>query len=170
MFIEVECSETASLETSTDFRSYAKEKQLMAFSWNPFSQFEFDEGNVVIRLPHSGYFARVSGPIVELLSQLPFGNVEDAVRVWQERTGVRDDVLRKANDVWQQLCDGEIILTSSLEQEQEGRPSKWITLSRNDGLSHFFRFVDFQDFSLEDEDEGSFAEEAHDDEVWHSGI
>ena len=44
----------------------------MAFTWNPFSQFEFDEGNVVIRHPNSGYFARITGPIVELLSQLPF--------------------------------------------------------------------------------------------------
>ena len=169
-FIEAECSKTVVLETSIGFRSYAQEKHLMAFTWNPFSQFEFDEGNVVIRLPHSGYFARVSGPIVELLSQLPFGNVEDAVRVWQDRTGVPDNALRKAKEVWQQLCDGEIILSSSLGQGEEGRPSNWITLSPNDGLSHFFRFVDFQDFSLEEEDQDSFAEEAYDDEVWRSGI
>jgi hypothetical protein len=141
----------------------------MAFSWNPFSQFDFDGDNVVIRLPNSGYFARITGPIVELLSQLPFTDVEDAVRVWQDRTGVREETLRKASAVWQQLCDGEIILNVPTAEGQESHPSQWITLVRRDSPSHFMRFMDFQDFPVEEDDRHDGAQEAQDDEFWSLG-
>tara|TARA_B110000459_G_C16478717_1_gene433200 strand:- start:379 stop:837 length:459 start_codon:yes stop_codon:yes gene_type:complete len=144
-------------------------KRPMAFTWNPFSQFEFDEGNVVIRHPNSGYFARITGPIVELLSQLPFSDVEVAVSIWQNRTGAREETLRKASDVWQQLCDWDIVLNSPKDIAEEGNPDQWITLMRQESHSHVMRFMDFQDVQFEEEKRFGRNDDALDDDIWPLG-
>tara|TARA_B110000285_G_scaffold232634_1_gene304135 strand:- start:1145 stop:1639 length:495 start_codon:yes stop_codon:yes gene_type:complete len=155
-------------ETYHDCSAYVNKKHAMAFSWNPFSQFDFDGEHVVIRLPYSGYFARVTGPIVELLSQLPFSDVEEAVQVWQDRTGAREETLRIASDVWQQLCEGEIVLDLPEEEIQESQPAQWITLSRRDSHSRFTRFMDFQDFPFEEDAQNGHTE-TQGDEIWPLG-
>ncbi|MDE0979894.1 MAG: hypothetical protein OSA78_07860 [Flavobacteriales bacterium] len=141
----------------------------MAFSWNPFSQFEFDDKNVVIRHPNSGYFARITGPIVELLSQLPFSDVDVAVRVWQDRTGAREETLRMAGDVWQKLCDWDIVLSSPKEATKESNPSQWITLMPQESHSHVMRFMDFQDFQFDEDKRFGGNEDVYDDDIWSLG-
>jgi hypothetical protein len=123
----------------------------MTFSWNPFSMAEFDDSKIVIRFPNSGHFARITGPIVELLSQLPFTDLDSALQSWQDRTGVKDSVLRKAVAVWKELQEGEIILRLPSSEGAKFRPSQCLTLARSEGPSHLFRFMDSQDLQLEDE-------------------
>ena len=61
----------------------------MAYLWNPNALPQFDNDTLILRIPASGLFARVSGPIVELLSQLPFSDVDAAAADWQNGAVVR---------------------------------------------------------------------------------
>ena len=142
----------------------------MAFLWHPFSAAEFDQDILVVQLPSSGLFARVAGPIVELLSQLPFEDVEEAVKVWQERTGVGDSSLKLASKVWHQLCDWEIIQQVDLSDPLLPNESlNWITLTDRKSPSHIMRFLDVQDFYGGEDASGDYTEDPSESGAWSMG-
>lgn len=119
----------------------------MAHYWHSFSSAEFVDECLIVQLPSSGLFARISGPIVELLSQLPFARVEEAVVVWQERTGVSDDAVRRASRIWCQLMDWNILKESAVMPEGlicESVDDYIVLVDRNQ-TSRITRFLDVQD-------------------------
>ena len=124
----------------------------MAHYWNPNALAEFDAGSLVLRIPSSGFYARVDGPIVELLSQLPFEDVEDAVAIWQQRTGRSDLALRNASVIWHELCDLGVVCEMDFS-EAVNRPNSEAWIELNSGLvhSHLHRFMDAQDFIADDD-------------------
>jgi hypothetical protein len=124
----------------------------MAFFWNPNALAEIEGTSLILRIPSSGFYARVSGPIVELLSQLPFDDVEAAVEMWQNRCERGDLTLQKASVIWHELCDqGAIFQSEFLESVNEPSPSEWVTLDRRVVDSHMHRFMDAQDFMADDD-------------------
>ena len=124
----------------------------MAFFWNPNALAEFDGTSLILRIPSSGFYARVAGPIVELLSQLPFDDVDEAVEIWQERCGRGDLTTQKASVVWHELCDqGAIFQSEFLESVNAPSPEEWVTIDGRIVDSHIHRFMDAQDFMADDD-------------------
>ncbi|MDA0912980.1 MAG: hypothetical protein O2818_05385 [Bacteroidetes bacterium] len=124
----------------------------MAFFWNPNSLAEIESETLVLRIPSSGFYARVEGPILELLSQLPFEDVEEAVEVWQDRCGRSDLVLQNASVIWHELCDlGVIHHQDFIETVNTNDASHWISLDSRLVHSRLHRFMDAQDFLADDD-------------------
>ena len=138
----------------------------MTFAWNPFSMAEFDDSKIVVRLPNSGHFARITGPIVELLSQLPFAELESALESWQNRTGIKDASLRKAVTVWRELQDGGVILRLPQGHVVKSNISQGMALDNKEGPSHLFRFVDAQDLQFEEDDHSASSADADEEDFW----
>jgi len=124
----------------------------MAYFWNPNALAEIEGTSLILRIPSSGFYARVSGPIVELLSQLPFDDVEAAVEMWQNRCERGDLTMQKASVIWHALCDqGAIFQSEFLESVNGPSPAEWVTLDRREVDSHLHRFMDAQDFMADDD-------------------
>jgi len=124
----------------------------MTYYWNPNAMAEFDAESLVLRIPSSGHYARVEGPIVELLSQLPFSDVEDAVKVWENRCGRGDLTVKNASVIWHELCDmGAICTADFVEPVNEHDKSQWVSLDPRAVHSHLHRFMDAHDFMADDD-------------------
>ena len=119
----------------------------MAYFWNPFCGAEIESGELILRLPDSGLFVRVEGPIVELLSQLPFEDIEASVRNWRERTVHSEATVQDASKVWHKLCDWGAIREEEVEVKSTSQMKQtWVTLAPNPKRSRVVRFVDAQEF------------------------
>jgi len=124
----------------------------MAYFWNPFTGAEVETQSFILRLPDSGLFVRVEGPIVELLSQLPFADIDSAVREWRERTGHSDSVVQDASHVWHKLCDWGAILDEEIKgQTLDFNSNEPLTISGGVLRSRIARFVDSQEFYGDEE-------------------
>ena len=119
----------------------------MAYLWNPNALPQFDNETLILRIPASGLFARVSGPIVELLSQLPFSDVDAAAATWQERCGRADLEAQSASIIWHELMDlgaiREVQFDKPLNPAPEGQ---WIQLDASQRHSRLHRFMGAQGF------------------------
>ena len=124
----------------------------MAYYWNPNAMADFDAESWVLRIPSSGLFARVEGPIVELLSQLPFDDVEDAVTLWENRCARGELSVKNASVIWHELCDmGAIYEADFTESVNANNADQWIRLDPRSVHSHLHRFMDAQDFMADDD-------------------
>jgi hypothetical protein len=124
----------------------------MAHFWNPFSGADIEDQNLILRLPDSGIYIRVEGPIVELLSQLPFVDIDTAVAQWRERTNHSDALVQNASKVWHKLCDWGVILERDMGQELIPiTPQDWLKINHDISQSRIIRFGDAQRFYGEDE-------------------
>ena len=102
--------------------------------------------------PIPDLFVRVEGPIVELLSQLPFADIDSAVREWRERTGHADSVVQDASHVWHKLCDWGAILDEEIKgQTLDFNSNEPLTISAGVLRSRIARFVDSQEFYGDEE-------------------
>lgn len=125
----------------------------MAYYWNPFAHAEFDSDTLVLQLPESGCFVRISGPVVEFLSQLPFQDVDEAVVEWQNRSNWNEIAMKSASLVWNKLCDLEVICSSDLNEELNDFGSeRWVSLINRQPLSHMIQFMESQDFYGEEDE------------------
>lgn len=124
----------------------------MAYIWNPNALPQFDQGSLILRIPASGLFARVTGPIVELLSQLPFADVDDAAAQWQERCSRGDAAAQSASVIWHELLDVGAIreVEFDLPLNDQGLQT-WIELGSHTQHSRLHRFMDAQDFLADDD-------------------
>ena len=124
----------------------------MAYFWNPFTGAEVESQSAILRLPDSGSFVRVEGQIVELLSQLPFADIDSAVRDWRERTGHADSVVQDASHVWHKLCDWGVILDEEIKGKTlDFNAKEPLTISACVLRSRIVRFVDSQEFYGDEE-------------------
>jgi hypothetical protein len=124
----------------------------MAYIWNPNALPQFDQKALVLRIPASGLFARISGPIVELLSQLPFADVDAAAAAWQERCNRGDNAAQSASIVWHELIDAGAIREVEFEMPlNESNVHEWVTLARGEVHSRIHRFMEAQDFLADDD-------------------
>jgi hypothetical protein len=124
----------------------------MAYIWNPNALPQFDQGSLILRIPSSGLFARVTGPIVELLSQLPFPDVDEAAAQWQDRCSRGDAAAQSASVIWHELMDLGAIREVEFDlplNEQE--PNTWVELASYIQHSRLHRFMDAQDFLADDD-------------------
>ncbi len=130
----------------------AQEKNPMAYLWNPNALPQFDNDTLILRIPASGLFARVSGPIVELLSQLPFSDVDAAAADWQKRCGRADLEAQSASIIWHELVDlgaiREVEFDKPLNPTPEGQ---WIQLDAGQRHSRLHRFMGAQGFLADDD-------------------
>lgn len=125
----------------------------MAYIWNPNALPQFDQGSLVLRIPSSGLFARVTGPIVELLSQLPFADVDDAAALWQERCSRGDAAAQSASVIWHELMDLGAIREVEFDLPlNEQSPQTWLALGSHTQHSRLHRFMDAQEDFLADDD------------------
>lgn len=119
----------------------------MAYFWNPFCGAEIESDKLILRLPDSGLFVRVEGPIVELLSQLPFKDIEASVRDWRERTLHSEAAVEDASKVWHKLCDWGVVREEDVEGKSISESEQtWVTLAPNPKKSRVVRYVDAQEF------------------------
>tara|TARA_Y100000385_G_C12936421_1_gene569049 strand:+ start:371 stop:763 length:393 start_codon:yes stop_codon:yes gene_type:complete len=119
----------------------------MAYFWNPFCGAEIESDELILRLPDSGLFVRVEGPIVELLSQLPFEDIEASVRNWRERTLHSDATVEDASKVWHKLCDWGVVREEDVEGKSISQSEHTlVTLPPNPKKSRVVRYVDAQEF------------------------
>ena len=124
----------------------------MAYVWNPNSLPQFESESLILRIPASGLFARVSGPIVELLSQLPFENVDVSATEWQERCCREHEEAQSASIIWHELIDLGAIREVHFDQPLNASPEEeWIQLAPSLRHSHIHRFMDAQDFLTDDD-------------------
>ena len=124
----------------------------MAYIWNPNALPQFDQKTLVLRIPASGLFARVSGPIVELLSQLPFADVDAAAAAWQERCDRGDSAAQSASVIWHELIDAGAIREVEFDMPlNESNSHEWITLAQGELHSRIHRFMEAQDFLADDD-------------------
>tara|TARA_Y100000385_G_C12961085_1_gene579797 strand:- start:409 stop:801 length:393 start_codon:yes stop_codon:yes gene_type:complete len=124
----------------------------MAYFWNPFSGAEFENQQLILRLPDSGVYIRVEGPIVELLSQLPFVDIDSAVSQWRERTNHSDPLVQDASKIWHKLCDWGVILERKMEEDLiPSTPQDWLKIECDVPQSRIVRFGDAQHFYGEEE-------------------
>lgn len=124
----------------------------MAHFWNPFSDADIEGENLILRLPDSGIYIRVEGPIVELLSQLPFVEIDAAVAQWRERTNHSDLRVQNASKVWHKLCEWGVILEEEMGQEFiPSIPQDWLKIEHDVLQSRIVRFGDAQRFYGEEE-------------------
>lgn len=124
----------------------------MAHFWNPFSDAEFENQDLILRLPDSGLYIRVEGPIVELLSQLPFDDIDASVVEWRDRTSHSDAEVHDASKIWHKLCDWGAVKEESIREEGISKlSSKWVKLDANHGQSIVIRYVDSQEFLGDEE-------------------
>lgn len=124
----------------------------MAYIWNPNALPQFESDSLILRIPASGLFARVSGPIVELLSQLPFLDVDGAAATWQERCDRGDHEAQSASVIWHELVDLGAIREVSFEEPLNETPeSQWIQLDSGQHHSHLHRFMGAQGFLADDD-------------------
>lgn len=125
----------------------------MAYFWNPFAHAEFDAETLVLQLPESGCFVRIVGPVVELLSQLPFQDVDQAVESWQDRSNWNEMALKSASLIWNRLCDLQVICTQELTEElNEFGSERWVSLVNRQPLSHMIHFMESQEFFGEEDE------------------
>ena len=124
----------------------------MAYIWNPNALPQFDQESLILRIPSSGLFARISGPIVELLSQLPFGDVDAAAADWQERCNREDAAAQSASVIWHELLDAGAIREVGFELPlNEAQGEQWIQLPTANVHSRIHRFMEAQDFLADDD-------------------
>jgi len=124
----------------------------MAYIWNPNALPQFDQKALILRIPTSGLFARVSGPIVELLSQLPFRDVDAAAAAWQDRCNRGDKAAQSASVIWYELLDTGAIREVNLELPLNPSCSDaFIDLGRGEVHSRLHRFMEAQDFLADDD-------------------
>ena len=124
----------------------------MAYLWNPDALPQFESDSLILRIPTSGLFARISGPVVELLSQLPFSDVEAAAARWQERCGREDPEVQSASIIWHELMDLDAIREVEFDQSLNAAPEgEWIRLDSTQPHSRIHRFIDAQDFLTDDD-------------------
>jgi hypothetical protein len=124
----------------------------MAYFWNPFCGAEIENQNLILRLPDSGMYVLVEGPIVELLSQLPFTDIEASVRDWRERTHHADALVQDASKVWHKLCDWGVILDQEIKGKLTASNGKdWFKIDGDIVQSRIVRFGDSQEFYGEEE-------------------
>jgi len=128
------------------------ETKIMAYVWNPNSLPQFESESLILRIPASGLFARVSGPIVELLSQLPFANVDVSATEWQERCCREHAEAQSASIIWHELIDLGAIREVHFDQPLNEAPEEeWIQLASSPRHSRIHRFMDAQDFLTDDD-------------------
>ena len=125
----------------------------MAYIWNPNALPQFDQGSLILRIPSSGLFARVTGPIVELLSQLPFPDVDEAAAQWQDRCSRGDAVAQSASVIWHELMDLGAIREVEFDLPlNEQHVNTWVALGSHTLHSRLHRFMDAQEDFLADDD------------------
>lgn len=124
----------------------------MSYIWNPNALPQFDQGSLILRIPASGLFARVTGPIVELLSQLPFADVDNAAALWQERCSRGEAAAQGASVIWHELLDLGAIREVEFDLPlNDLSPNTWVQLSNYTQHSRLHRFMDAQDFLADDD-------------------
>ena len=129
-----------------------QEKDPMAYLWNPNALAQFDNDTLILRIPASGLFARVSGPIVELLSQLPFSDIEAAAAAWQRRCGRVDLEAQSASIIWHELIDLGVIREVQFDKPLNPAPEgQWIQLDTVRHHSRLHRFMGAQGFLTDDD-------------------
>ncbi len=124
----------------------------MAYAWHPYARPELDgEGYVVSQLT-TGLFYRVSGPIVELLSQMPFEDFPQAAAAWRRRTGASEAESISVEKTWRRLCAaGLVVVAPEGVQHVATMPPLVVSVRVPSRLD---RFVEMQDF-LDTEDDGT---------------
>ena len=130
----------------------------MAYAWHPYARPELDgEGYVVSQLT-TGLFYRVSGSIVELLSQMPFDDFAQAASEWRRRSGATEADLVSVEKTWSRLCHAGLVVASP-EGVAHRSAMPPLVLGRRIP-SRLDRFVEMQDFIDADDEAGQNA--AHD--------
>ena len=130
----------------------------MAYAWHPYARPELDgEGYVVSQLT-TGLFYRVSGSIVELLSQMPFDDFAQAASEWRRRSGATEADLVSVEKTWSRLCHAGLVVASP-EGVAHRSALPPLVLGRRIP-SRLDRFVEMQDFIDADDEAGQNA--AHD--------
>lgn len=125
----------------------------MAFTWHPFARPELDgEGYVVSQLT-TGLFYRVSGPIVELLSQMPFEDFRQATDTWRRRTGASEADSISLEKTWRRLCAAGLVVVAPDGIAHAAHMPPLVLSHR--ASSRLDRFVEMQDFLEDESDEGA---------------
>jgi hypothetical protein len=123
----------------------------MAYAWHPYARPELDgEGYVVSQLT-TGLFYRVSGPIVELLSQMPFEDFPQAADAWRRRTGASEADSVSVEKTWRRLCAAGLVVVAPEGVVHAAAMPPLVVSQRVP--SRLDRFVEMQDF-LDSEDDG----------------
>jgi len=106
------------------------------------------EGFVVTQLT-TGLFYRVSGPIVELLSTMPFEDFNEATHAWRRRTGASDAESVSVEKTWRRLCAAGLVVVAPEGVSHAAAMPPLVVSVRT--ASRLDRFVEMQDF-IEDDD------------------